>query len=209
MTPASPSRRRHRLLCPAHLRAGRDPRCRRHRARYNSLAQVERAFRSSKTVDLDTAWFFHLTAPRVRARRLPLPTRLSPRMAPASGPRPDAVRRRRPRRRRGWTRLSRGQGPARRRPRAQGREESTDDDMPVHSSRFRSSLISCHVDPAHRPLLGRYDTTEILATPTHIQCGASHCCLSLHLSQPRTKQPGKYNHLREIRGKVPLSRNRR
>src|SRR5512132_1100010 len=155
------ARRRHRrrgrarwLLCPAHLRAGRAPRCRRHRARVYEpgsgrarLPFVEdRRPRYPPGLPLDR--------PARPRPRLPLPTRLSPRMAPASGPRPHAVRRPRPRRRRGWTRLSRGQGPAVGGRQAQGREQAyrrryARPQLPIAPRRSR------HAHPQHRPLRPR------------------------------------------------------
>ena len=67
---------------------------------YKSLAEVERAFRSSKTVDLDIRPVFHWTAPRVRAHASSACSPITSN-GPASGPCPRPVRRRRPRRRRG------------------------------------------------------------------------------------------------------------
>ncbi len=80
----------------------------------------------------------------------------------------------------------------------------TDDDMPVHS--FRSLLADLATLTRNTVRLGRDHTTEILATPTGIQRRAFDLLAlsSPHRSQPPTKQPGKYNHLREIMGKVPL-----
>src|SRR5712691_6610894 len=58
---------------------------------YKSLAQVERAIRSIKTVDIQLRPIFHWAAPRVRAPSLH--ARLSRRMAHAPTPRPHALRR--------------------------------------------------------------------------------------------------------------------
>jgi hypothetical protein len=62
---------------------------------HKSLAQVERAIRSSKAVDLQIRPTFHWTAPRRARSRPSLHARLSRRMASAPTPRPDALRRRR------------------------------------------------------------------------------------------------------------------
>jgi hypothetical protein len=64
-----------------------------------SLAKVERAFRSLKTVDIHLRPIFHWTAPRVRAHVL-LHARLSCRASHARQARPDALRRHRSRGRR-------------------------------------------------------------------------------------------------------------
>ena len=60
---------------------------------YKGLARVERAFRSLKTVDLELRPVFHWTASRVRAHVLLADARLLSRMAHATGPRTDPVRR--------------------------------------------------------------------------------------------------------------------
>ena len=59
---------------------------------YKSLAQVERAFRSLKTVDLQIRPLFHWLAPRVRAHVF-LHAGLSCRVAHAPKAGPDALRR--------------------------------------------------------------------------------------------------------------------
>ena len=59
---------------------------------YKSLSQVERAFRSYKTVDLKVRPIYHHLAPRVRAHRLPLHARLLRRVPHATTTRPHALR---------------------------------------------------------------------------------------------------------------------
>ena len=125
---------------------------------YKSLAQVERAFRSLKTVDLDIRPVFHWTAPRVRAHVLLCL------LTSASGPRPPAVRRPRSRRRRGWARLSRGQAQPSAAAERKAKAKFTDYGMPVHS--FRSLLADLASLTRNTVRFGRNHTIEILATPT-------------------------------------------
>src|SRR6185295_2538952 len=76
---------------------------------YKSLAQVERAFRSLKGIDLRIRPLFHWLAARVRARVF-VPARLSCGVAHAPQARANALRGRRSRRRRGVAREHRGPG---------------------------------------------------------------------------------------------------
>ena len=76
--------------------------------------------------------------------------------------------------------------------------------MPVHS--FRSLPADLATLTRNTVRFGRDHTTELLATPTEIQRRAFDLlALEPTVVSPPTKQPGKYNHLREIRGKVPAS----
>ena len=97
---------------------------------YKRLAEVERTFRSLKTVDLHGAPF--ITArPTAFGRTCSLPAGLLRRMAHAPGAQTPAVRRRRQGRRRGAPRLV--VAPAQRSlPRAEG-QRLTADRLPVHS----------------------------------------------------------------------------
>ena len=106
---------------------------------YKSLAQVERAFRSIKTVDLQIRPIFHWLAPRVRAHVLPVHARLSRRMAHARNASPRCsmtMTTRRPPRRSRATVVAKAQ----RSPAALAKQTcgTTPDGLPVHS--FQSLL---------------------------------------------------------------------
>ena len=141
---------------------------------YKSLAQVERAFRSLKTVDLDSRPVFHWTAPRVRAFLCLLAYHLEWHLRQALAPmlfddhdraaaeagRASAVAKAQP-----SAAAKRGVRTAAQPSKAASK--LTDDDMPVHS--FRSLLADLATLTRNTVRFGRDHTTEILATPTEIQ----------------------------------------
>jgi Transposase DDE domain len=134
---------------------------------YKSLARVERAFRSLKTVDLDIRPVFHWAAPRVRAHvflcmlAYHLEWHMRQALAPllfddhdraaAEAQRASPVARARP-------------SPAARRKAASKR---TDDGLPVHS--FRSLLDDLATLTRNTVRFGRGHTMILLATPTATQ----------------------------------------
>jgi hypothetical protein len=134
---------------------------------YKSLAGVERAFRSLKTVDLELRPVFHWTAPRVRAHVLlcMLAYYLEWHMRQALAPmlfddhdrpagealRPSPVAKAQP-------------SPAARR---KAKTKRTDDGLPVHS--FRSLLADLATLTRNTVRFGRAASFNVLATPTQIQ----------------------------------------
>jgi hypothetical protein len=134
---------------------------------YKSLAGVERAFRSLKTVDLELRPVFHWTAPRVRAHvllcmlayylewhmRRALAPMLFDDHDPAAGEalRPSPVAKAQP-------------SPA---ARCKAKTKRTDDGLPVHS--FRSLLADLATLTRNTVRFGRAATFHVLATPTQIQ----------------------------------------
>ncbi len=134
---------------------------------YKSLARVERAFRSLKTVDLDIRPVFHWTAPRVRAHvflcmlAYHLEWHMRQALAPllfddhdraaAEAQRSSPVAKATP-------------SPAARRKAASKR---TDDGLPVHS--FRSLLDDLATLTRNTVRFGRGHTVNLLATPTPTQ----------------------------------------
>ena len=134
---------------------------------YKSLAGVERAFRSLKTVDLELRPVFHWTAPRVRAHVLlcmlayylewhmrqalalmlfddhdrPAGEALRPSPVAKAQPSPAATRK--------------------------ANTKRTDDDLPVHS--FRSLLADLATLTRNTVRFGRAATFPVLATPTPLQ----------------------------------------
>lgn len=134
---------------------------------YKSLAGVERAFRSLKTVDLDLRPVFHWTAPRVRAHVLLcmlayyLEWHMRQALAPmlfddhdrAAG---EALR---------ASPVAKAQpSPAAKR---KAKTKRTDQGMPVHS--FRSLLADLATLTRNTVRFGHTKTFPVLATPTHIQ----------------------------------------
>jgi hypothetical protein len=134
---------------------------------YKSLAGVERAFRSFKTVDLELRPVFHWTAPRVRAHVLlcMLAYYLEWHMRQALAPmlfddhdrpagealRPSPVAKAQP-------------SPAARR---KAKTKRTDQGLPIHS--FRSLLCDLATLTRNTVRFGRAKTFAVLATPTEIQ----------------------------------------
>jgi hypothetical protein len=134
---------------------------------YKSLARVERAFRSLKTVDLELRPVFHWTAPRVRAHVLlcMLAYYLEWHMRQALAPMlfddhdraaADAAR-------------SSPVAKATPSPLAAGKAATkhTDEGLPVHS--FRSLLGDLATLTRNTVRLGRNTTFALLATPTAVQ----------------------------------------
>ena len=134
---------------------------------YKSLARVERAFRSMKTVDLELRPVFHWTAPRVRAHVLlcmlayHLEWHMRQALAPilfddhdrAAG---EALR---------ASPVAKAQpSPAAKR---KAKTKRTDDGMPVHS--FRSLLADLATLTRNTVRFGRAATFPVLATPTEVQ----------------------------------------
>jgi hypothetical protein len=134
---------------------------------YKSLAQVERAFRSLKTVDLQLRPVFHWAAPRVRAHVLLcmlayyLEWHMRQVLAPmlfddhdrAAG---EALR---------ASPVAKAQtSPAAKR---KAQTKHTDDGLPVHS--FRSLLADLATLTRNTVRFGRAATFPVLATPTEIQ----------------------------------------
>jgi len=134
---------------------------------YKSLARVERAFRSIKTVDLELRPVFHWAAPRVRAHVLLcmlayyLEWHMRQALAPmlfddhdrAAG---DALR---------ASPVAKAQAsPAARR---KAKTKQTDDGLPVHS--FKSLLADLATLTRNTVRFGRAASFPVLATPTEIQ----------------------------------------
>jgi Transposase DDE domain len=134
---------------------------------YQSLAQVERAFRSLKTVDLEIRPIFHWASPRVRAHvflcmlayhlewhmRQPLAPILFDDHDRAAG---EALR---------SSPVAKAQpSPAAKR---KAQTKRTDDDLPVHS--FRTLLDDLATLTRNIVRLGTAHTMVLLATPTPIQ----------------------------------------
>lgn len=134
---------------------------------YKSLAGVERAFRSLKTVDLDLRPVFHWTAPRVRAHVLLcmlayyLEWHMRACLAPMlfddhDRPAGEALR---------ASPVAKAQpSPAAKR---KAKTKRTDQGLPVHS--FRSLLADLATLTRNTVRFGRAKTFPVLATPTHIQ----------------------------------------
>jgi hypothetical protein len=134
---------------------------------YKSLARVERAFRSLKTVDLELRPVFHWAAPRVRAHVLLcmlayyLEWHMRQTLAPMlfddhDRPAGEALR---------ASPVAKAQpSPAAKR---KARTKQTDDDLPVHS--FRSLLADLATLTRNTVRFGRAATFPVLATPTEIQ----------------------------------------
>lgn len=134
---------------------------------YKSLGQVERAFRSLKTVDLEIRPVFHWAASRVRAHvflcmlAYHLEWHLRQALAPllfddhdraaAEAQRSSPVAKAKP-------------SPAARR---KASTKRTDDDLPVHS--LRSLMADLATLTRNTVRFGRDHTTTLLATPTEIQ----------------------------------------
>jgi hypothetical protein len=134
---------------------------------YKSLAGVERAFRSLKTVDLELRPVFHWTAPRVRAHVLlcmlayylewhmrqalasvlfddhDRPAGEALRASPVAKARPSPAAKRK------------------------AKTKQTDDGLPVHS--FRSLLADLATLTRNTVRFGRAATFPVLATPTQVQ----------------------------------------
>jgi hypothetical protein len=134
---------------------------------YKSLAGVERAFRSIKTVDIELRPIFHWTAPRVRAHVLlcmlayylewHMRRALAPMLFDDHDPAAGEVLRASP--------VAKAQpSPAARR---KAKTKRTDDGLPVHS--FRSLLADLATLTRNTVRLGREHTTQLLATPTPLQ----------------------------------------
>jgi hypothetical protein len=136
-------------------------------AAYKSLARVERAFRSLKTVDLELRPVFHWAAPRVRAHVLLcmlayyLEWHMRQALAPilfddhdrAAG---EALR---------ASPVAKAQpSPAAKR---KARTKQTDDGLPVHS--FRSLLADLATLTRNTVRFGRAAAFPLLATPTELQ----------------------------------------
>jgi len=134
---------------------------------YKSLAGVERAFRSLKTVDLELRPVFHWVAPRVRAHVLLcmlayyLEWHMRQALAPMlfddhDRPAGEALR---------SSPVAKAQpSPAARR---KAKTKRTDDGLPVHS--FRSLLADLATLTRNTVRFGRAATFPVLATPTEIQ----------------------------------------
>ena len=139
---------------------------------YKSLAQVERAFRSMKTIDLEIRPVFHWTAPRVRAHvflcmlayyvEFHMRHRLAPILfddhdrAAAAAERPSIV------------------APAERSPAAQRKVATrrTDDGLPVHSFRsLLSDLATLCLNKVSLPSNPKY-RFELPTKPTPLQARA-------------------------------------
>jgi Transposase DDE domain len=134
---------------------------------YKSLAGVERAFRSIKTVDIELRPIFHWTAPRVRAHVLlcmlayylewHMRRALAPMLFDDHDPAAGEVLRASP--------VAKAQpSPAARR---KAKTKRTDDGLPVHS--FRSLLADLATLTRNTVRFSRAATFNVLATPTQIQ----------------------------------------
>ncbi|HSC00498.1 MAG TPA: IS1634 family transposase [Gemmatimonadales bacterium] len=134
---------------------------------YKSLARIERAFRSLKTVDLELRPVFHWTSPRVRAHVLlcmlayylewHMRQALAPILFAEHDPAAGAAQRASP--------VAKAQpSPAARR---KAKTKRTDDGLPVHS--FRSLLADLATLTLNTVRFGRAATFSVLATPTEIQ----------------------------------------
>ena len=134
---------------------------------YKSLAGVERAFRSMKTVDLELRPIFHWTAPRVRAHVLLcmlayyLEWHMRQALAPMlfddhDRPAGEALR---------SSPVAKAQAsPAAKR---KATTKHTDEGLPVHG--FRSLLADLATLTRNTVRCGRAATFQLLATPTEIQ----------------------------------------
>jgi hypothetical protein len=134
---------------------------------YKSLARVERAFRSLKTLDLELRPVFHWAAPRVRAHVLLcmlayyLEWHMRQTLAPMlfddhDRPAGEALR---------ASPVAKAQpSPAAKR---KAKTKQTDDGLPVHS--FRSLLADLATLTRNTVRFGRAATFPVLATPTEIQ----------------------------------------
>jgi Transposase DDE domain len=134
---------------------------------YKSLARVERAFRSLKTVDLDIRPIFHWVSPRVRAHvflcmlayhlEWHMRQALAPMLfddhdrAAGEAARPSPVAKAKP-------------SPAATR---KAKTKRTDDGLPVHS--FRTMLADLATLTRNTVRLASAHTMALLATPTQIQ----------------------------------------
>jgi hypothetical protein len=137
---------------------------------YKSLAGVEQAFRSIKTVDLELRPVFHWTAPRVRAHVLLcmlayyLECHMRQSLAPILFDEHDPAGRDAHRSPVGKAESS----PAARRKAANKRTDSADGEpLPVHS--FRTLLADLATLTRNRVRLGRDRLVTLLATPTKLQ----------------------------------------
>ncbi len=147
---------------------------------YKSLAQVERAFRSLKTVDLDVRPVFHWTSPRVRAHvflcmlAYYLEWHMRSRLAPILFDDHDKA----------GAEARRASPVAKAAPseaaKRKARTKRTDDGLAVHS--FRSLLADLACLTRNTVRFGKQQTMEILAKPTPIQQRA----LDLLGSKPAT-----------------------
>jgi hypothetical protein len=142
---------------------------------YKSLAEVEQAFRSMKTVDLELRPVFHWTAPRVRAHALLcmlayyLEWHMRRSLAPMLFDEHDPAGRDAQRSREGRSPVAKATpSPATRRKIARKRNEPVDGEAaPAHS--FRTLLADLATLTRNVVRLGRDRLTVILATPTEIQ----------------------------------------
>lgn len=134
---------------------------------YKSLAQVERAFRSLKTVDLEVRPIFHWAAPRVRAHvflcllAYHLEWHLRQALAPLLF---DDHDRQAAEARRASPVAKAEPSPAAKR---KATTKRTADGLAVHS--FRSLLADLATLTRNTVRFGRATTTELLATPTPLQ----------------------------------------
>jgi hypothetical protein len=136
-------------------------------AAYKSLARVERAFRSLKTVDLELRPVFHCAAPRVRAHVLLcmlayyLKWHMRQALAPILFDNHD----------RAAAEAVRTSPVAKAQPSTAAKRKAatkrTDDGLPVHS--FRSLLADLATLTRNTVRLGRAATFPVLATPTQTQ----------------------------------------
>jgi len=141
---------------------------------YKSLAGVEHAFRSMKTVDLELRPVFHWTAPRVRAHVLlcmlayylewHMRQRLAPLLFDEADPAGRDAARTSP--------VAKAiPSPATRQKAARKRTDPADGDtLPVHS--FRTLLADLATLTRNVVRLGRNQLTTLLATPTKVQSRA-------------------------------------
>jgi hypothetical protein len=138
---------------------------------YKSLAEVEQAFRSLKTVDLELRPVFHWTAPRVRAHVLlcmlayylewHMRRSLAPMLFDEHDPAERDAQRASPV-------VKATPSPATRRKTARKRTESADGE-PASAHSFRTLLADLATLTRNVVRLGRDQLTAILATPTEIQ----------------------------------------
>lgn len=137
---------------------------------YKSLASVEQAFRSIKTVDLELRPVFHWTAPRVRAHVLVcmlayyLEWHMRQSLAPILFDEHDPAGRDAQR-----SPVAKAEpSPAARRKAAAKRTDSADGEpLPIHS--FRTLLADLATLTRNRVRLGRDRLVTLLATPTKLQ----------------------------------------
>ena len=139
---------------------------------YKGLTQVERAFRSLKTVDLEVRPIFHWAAPRVRAHvflcllAYHVDWHLRQALAPLlfdDHDRASAAE---------ASSLPGHQRPGLARRCAQGRHQRTADGLPAHS--FRTLLHDLATLTRNTVRFGRGTTTELLATATPLQADVFH-----------------------------------